>query len=205
MAWRRPRRPRLPRRVDDDLLSGFAREGSSGPQLRSFFAVTVSGSVLAWDITFALGAYHTVFYSRLFDILVVSTALLLGAIALREVRVRGWMLAVLVVPLVWVGFRLATTAEQPDSWLHPVDVVLSWLVVATLPFITLAVIRIIAPEYFALPGRRLKIIAVAIVLVIALAGFLAGAFNYRIVTCHSFVIAGDDTPANCQQSPPPHP
>jgi hypothetical protein len=57
---------------DDDLLAGFDRAGRPAG-LRTFFATTIAASLLVWDLTFSLGAYHTVFYYRLFQILVAST------------------------------------------------------------------------------------------------------------------------------------
>lgn len=57
------------------------------------------------------------------------------------------------------------------------------------------------PEHFALPSRRLRATAIGIVLLVALTGFLAGQLNHQLLTCRDFVIAGDDTPANCR--PPP--
>lgn len=79
------RRHRRIRPVDDDLLAGLDRSGAPPrPQLRGFFTATVSASLLAWSVTFPLGAYHAVFYSRLFQILVISIVLLLGSLALRR-------------------------------------------------------------------------------------------------------------------------
>jgi hypothetical protein len=188
--------------ADDDLLSGFGREGGSRPPLRGFFAATVSLSLIAWNVMFSLGAYHTVFYWRLLDLLAVAIVLLLGVILLhREVRVRAWMVIVLAIPLVWVGVRVFTTAERPDSPLHWVDIVLTALTALTLPFILFALARIVAPDYFELPGRRLKVAMVGIVLVVSLIGYLIGAYNNLVLTCQDFNVAGDDLPANCHQVP----
>jgi len=92
----RPARGRPPVECDawppnDDLLAGFDRAGRPAG-LRAFFASTIALSLVVRDLTLSLGAYHTVFYYRLFQILVASTVLLHGAVVLRrDVRVRPWM------------------------------------------------------------------------------------------------------------------
>jgi hypothetical protein len=206
-----PSGPRPPgRRVrrfapDDDLLAGFDRAGR--PEgLRAFFASTIAVSLLVWDLTFTLGAYHTVFYSRLFQILVASTVLLSGALVLRrEVRVRPWMLAVLAIPLLWLISRAVAPFGRGSEANHVVDLILIGLTLASVPFTLVALARILSPDYFALPARRLKAAAVAIIVLIGVTGFLVGQFNYEFTTCHDYAIAGNDEPSNCRNSPAPSP
>jgi hypothetical protein len=190
---------------DDDLLAGFDRVGRPAG-LRVFFASTIAASLLVWDLTFALGAYHTVFYDRLFQIVVASTTLLLGAVALRrEVKVRPWMLAVLAIPLVWLISRAVAPFGRGSQANHVVDLILIGLTLVSLPFTLVAVARVLSPDYFALPARRLKAASVAIIVLIGVAGFLVGQFNYEFTTCHDYAIAGNDLPSNCRNAPTPTP
>jgi hypothetical protein len=189
-------------RVDDDLLTGFTHDGRPG-ELRGFFAITLTASLLMWDLGFTLGAYHAVFYYRLLQIFVVSAVLLLGALVLRRhLTVRPWMLAILSLPVVWLVWRLIVPV---GGYWHDVyrivDAVLTGLIVLALPVIVWAVARIVAPEYFALSTLRLRLASVGIVAVVAVAGFLTGQFNYQVVTCQSFNVAGDDLPSNCRVVP----
>jgi hypothetical protein len=186
---------------DDDLLAGLDR-ADRPDGLRAFFAAAIAGSLIAWDLTFTLGAYHTVFYSRLFQILVVSTAVLLGSVALRRVvRVRAFTRACLAIPLLWLVARLIAPLGRSSSAAHALDDVLIGLTLASVPFTMWVLLRIMAPDYFALPERRLKIAAVMIVLLIGLAGFFVGEFNYRVTTCQEYDISGDNPPANCRNAP----
>jgi hypothetical protein len=165
-------------------------------------------SLLVWDLTFSLGAYHTVFYYRLFQILVASTVLLLGALVLRrDVRVRPWTLAVLAIPLLWLVSRVVAPFGRGTEANHVLDLILIGLTLASVPFTLVALARILSPAYFALPARRLKAAAVAIIVLIGVTGFLVGQFNYEFTTCHEYVIAGDDEPGNCRNVPttPPPP
>jgi hypothetical protein len=189
------------RGTDDDLLTGFDRPGRP-VTLRAFFATTITASLVVWDLAFALGAYHAVFYYRLFQIFVVSTVLQIGSIMLhRSIRVRQWMRVVLCVPLAWfVVHAFAPVAVSTGAW-RRVDQVLGWLTLAIVPVILLALVRIMVPGYFALPARRLKVLAVVIICVVAAAGFLVGQFNNHFTTCHDYVIAGDDEPADCRPTP----
>jgi hypothetical protein len=188
---------------DDDLLTGFDRAGRPAG-LREFFATTIGASLLIWDLAFTLGAYHTVFYSRLFQILVISTVLLMGSIVLRhEIKVRPWMRVLLAVPLVWLLARLVAPFGTSSHSAHVLDAILVGLTVASVPFTLWVVARILAPDYFALPRRMLKTVALVIIGLVAVAGFVVGQFNYRFTTCHDYVEAGDNTPSNCRPASPP--
>lgn len=192
------------RHAHDDLLSGFDEPGRRQAELRGYFASTLGASLFAWDITFTLGAYHTVFYARLMQLLVVSTVLLLGALVLRrEVQVLPWMVGLQALPLTWLVWRLLAPIAGTDTVYHIVDFTLIGLILVTLPLTLWVIARLLAPDYFALSTRRLRLSAVVIVGVIALTGLLVGWFNYRFITCADFVVAGDFTPQNCRQLPPP--
>jgi hypothetical protein len=196
---------RRPHEVDDDLLAGFEHAGRRRTELRGFFAVTLAGSLFAWDLGFTLGAYHTVFYWRMLQLFVVSLVLLLGAVALRgALAIRPWLPPLLGVPVVWFVFRLLRPGDRHGLY-HAVDVTLIGLTVLCLPVTMLALVRILAPEYFALSSNRLRGTAVAIILLVAGVGTLVGQFNNHVLTCHDFLIAGDDTPGNCRPPPSPTP
>jgi hypothetical protein len=188
--------------LDDDLLAGFDR-ADRPHELRAFLATTIGVSLPVWDLAFTLGAYHTVFYFRLFQILVVSSVLLLGSIVLRDViTVSPWMRAVLAIPLLWLVARFAAPLGHSSRAGHVLDLVLIGLTLATVPFTLWVVARILAPEYFALPGRRLKLAALAIVVFVGVTAFLVGQFNYQFTTCHDYEISGDNTPTNCRSAHP---
>jgi hypothetical protein len=190
-------------KVDDDLLTGLRNHSGRPSELRGFFATTITISLVVWDLSFSLGAYHTVFYYRLLQIFVVSAVLLLGALVLRRhLSVRPWMLAILAVPVVWLVWRLLSpVGGHWHSVYRIINAVLIGLVLITLPLTLWVVARIVAPDYFELSTPRLRLAGAAIVLVVAAAGFFSGQFNYHVVTCQDFIVAGDDTPANCRDFP----
>jgi hypothetical protein len=197
--WWRPRVKPL----DDDLLAGFDRAGRPR-QLQAFFATTIAASLLAWDLAFAYGAYHTVFYSRLFQILVTSTVLLAGSVILRKrVRVRPWTRVLLAIPLVWFVTRGLAPFGRSSAAGRFLDDLLIGLTAVSVPFTLLALARVLAPEYFALPSRRTKVVSISIIVLVATSGFLVGRFNYLFTTCQEYVLAGDDQPADCRGAPPP--
>jgi len=186
--------------VSDDLLTGFKQVDQGPSELRGFFATTLGISLLVWDLSFSLGAYHTVFYYRLMQIFVVSAVLLLGALVLRRhLTVRPWMIAILSIPVIWLTWRLLTPVGGRFPDVYPVvEAVLVGLILVTLPVTLWVVLRILAPTYFALSSLRLRLAGLAIVSVVAVAGFLTGQFNYHVFDCQSFVVAGDDEPSNCR-------
>jgi hypothetical protein len=101
--------------------------------------------------------------------------------------------------------RLFTPLGRSTGREHVLEYVLVGMTVASVPFVLWALARVMAPDYFALPGRRLKTASVVIVCLVATTGFLVGQFNYRFTTCHDYVIAGDDEPADCRPDTTPTP
>jgi hypothetical protein len=66
-----------------------------------------------------------------------------------------------------------------------------------LPVIGWIVARLLAPEYFSLPGWRLRVAVVTTIAIITVIGYTNGRFNCRSLTCQDFVTAGDKPPTNC--------
>lgn len=58
-------------------------------------------------------------------------------------------------------------------------------------------LRLVAPDCFSIPNRRLKVMSVVIVLVIALIAYGIGEQNSRFLSCNEFKVSGNDLPADC--------
>jgi hypothetical protein len=186
---------------EDDLLAGFDRVGRPHG-LRAFFATTLAGSLFVWEIGWNLGAYHTVFYTRLFQILVVSTVMLLGSIVLRHtIEVRAWNRVILSLPLLWLISRWVAPFGHRSQAARVLDDILITVTVVTVPFTMVALARIMAPDYFALGTHRLKATAVLIMTIVFAGGVVLGQFNYKVTDCSQYVVAGNDEPSNCRPTP----
>jgi len=185
----------------DDILRGFTR-GGQPTGYRAFFATTIAASLLIWDLAFVLGAYHTVFYYRLFQIFVVSTVLLLGSIVLRhKMRVWWWTRVVLCIPVVWFVLRGIAPIYRSTGPLHVIEQTLTWLTLATVPLTLWALVRVMAPGLFEMRARRIRALVIVIISVVAIAGFVVGQFNSHFTTCRDYVVAGDDEPSKCRPTP----
>ena len=122
---------------------------------------------------------------------------MLGTIVLRrQVKVNWWLLGLLSIPMFWIFFRLAVTPRE-NSLTSTIDSVLFILVVMLYPMVFWIVLRLLAPEYFPIPNRRLKVMSVVIVIVIAFLGYAVGEQNSRFKSCNEFRVSGNDLPANC--------
>jgi len=206
--------PTGPRRIidDDDLLNGFDESGPTHGQFRGFFATLILTSLWAWEVAFEYGTHHVVFYHAKMRFFALSTALLLGALILRRrIRVHAWVQVVLALPILIVLLRLIVPVQPSGSpWPHLatdagpiVRIVEGALLAATVlasPAALWVILRLVAPEYFTLPGRRVKAALVLVVAIVAGLGFLVGRFNNQILTCEEFIVAGDDPPRNCAHS-----
>ncbi|MGN9774517.1 hypothetical protein ACTMS0_01850 [Micromonospora sp. H33] len=176
----------------DDLLRGTAEQ-----KLGGFYAIAFGATLLAWDVAFAFGTHRTIFYYRRQDLFVLSLVVLLSALLLRRrVHTHSWVLLFFLPPIgLWL-LRLAVPRPF-GAVAQTADHVLSVATVAVVPFVAAIVVRLLAPNYFTLPGRRLKVILAAIVTTVALIGFLVGHFNDRFLTCEEFIVAGADPAPRC--------
>jgi hypothetical protein len=188
-------------RPADDLLSGFQEAGDTKNKLRSYLATTIVASLYVFDTAFHFGAYHTVNFHQLQHLAVVSLVIVIGVLLVRrQVRVHLWVLALLAPPVLLFFFRLATPQKHPVEAIRFTDDVLVILNTVVLPVIAWIAARLLAPQYFSLPGWRLKIAVIATVAIVAATGYANGRFNYRALTCEDFIAAGDKPPTNCMPS-----
>jgi hypothetical protein len=187
--------------ADDDLWSGFDRSGPQREELRGFFAATMAGSLYAWEMAFEFSTHHAVFYQRVQQILVLSLTVLVGLWVVQgRVRVHVWVRAAFLPPVLLFLFRLSTPEKNLNATTRIVDDGLVVVNIVAFPFILLILGRLLAPEYFALRTRRLRVASILMVAAVAVVGYLAGRYNYRLLTCHDFTITGAEPPANCRQS-----
>lgn len=115
-GWRKPLRSFAAWVTSDDILTGFSSEQDRAPEVRTFLISTMGAALVAWDVAFNLGAFHTVFFGRRHQLAVVLFVVVLGTIVLRrQLRVHGALLVVLSVPMLWILFRLAVPNREPGS------------------------------------------------------------------------------------------
>ncbi|RLP95870.1 hypothetical protein EAD98_12305 [Micromonospora sp. CV4] len=176
----------------DDLLRGTAEQ-----KLGGFYAIAFGASLYVWDVAFTLGAHRTIFYYRRQELLVLSLVVLLSVVLLRRrVHTHRWVLVFFLPPILLLVLRLVV--PRPLGGLgQTIDQVLNVVSLAVVPFLAVIVVQLLAPSYFSLPGRRLKLTVVAIVAIVAVIGFFVGQFNDRFITCADFVVAGEDPAPNC--------
>ena len=146
-----------------------------------------------------MGVWGEIFYSRLFNIWVISLAVLLAILFLPEAK----------APVNWLG-KLALAF--PTIWLILTflnDQVLDLTRAAWVGFLSGAVISVLCLPYFiyvlvtlldqeALSlGRGLLTLMIVIVIIVGVAGYTIGKYNRFFMTCHNFEIHGDYVPDNC--------
>ena len=185
----------------DDLLSGFTEGGERRDLLRAYLTTTVVASLLVFDTSFHFGAYGTINFHQLQHVAVVSLVIVIGVLFVRrQLQVHVWVLALLAPPILLFIYRLATPQKHPVEAVRLTDNALVILTTVVLPVVAWVIARLLAPEYFSLPGRRLKTAVVATVAIVAVIGYANGRFNDRSLTCDDFITAGDKPPTNCLPS-----
>ena len=188
-------------RPADDLLSGFTEPGQRKDQLRAYLTTTIVASLFVFDTAFHFGAYNAVNFHQIQHLSVVSLVIVLGVLLVRrQLRVHLWVLVLVAPPILLLFFRLATPQKHLSESVRITDDALVILNTVVLPVIGWIVARLLAPEYFSLPGWRLKVAVIATIAIAAAIGYVNGRFNYRSLTCEDFITAGDKPPANCMPS-----
>jgi hypothetical protein len=197
-GWRKPLRSASNWVSSDELLTGFTASESRAPEIRTFFVSTIGAALIAWDVAFNLGAFHTLFFGRKHQLAVVLFVVVLGVIVLRrQVHVHWWLLVILATPMIWVLFRLLVPPDGSSSVAGTIDGAFLIAMVMLYPIVFWIVLRLVAPDYFAIPNLRLKIMSVVIVLVLATLGYAIGELNYRFLSCSEFAVSGNDLPVDC--------
>ncbi len=197
-SWLTPLRSAWSWLSSDDILTGFAGSESRAPEIRTFFVSTIGAALVAWDVAFNLGAFHTLFFARRHQLAVVLFVVVLGVIVLRrQVHVHWWLLVILATPMIWVFFRLLVPRDGSNGVADTSDGGFLIAMVMLYPIVFWIVLRLVAPDYFAIPNLRLKIMSVAIVLILAALGYAVGELNYRFLSCNEFAVSGNDLPADC--------
>ncbi len=164
---------------------------------RSFLILTITAAVPAFDIGFEAGAFRTVSYHRVVTIFVISTVVLVWSLVtkIEDPIATSWVSRlILAVPAVYMLLEetvLRTSRKEAD--------LLFLGVIATFPYVLYLIARIVAPNYFSLPGRE-RAVAAVLVVALAVSGFYIGRSHPRFLHCVDFSRVGDYVPPNCQKA-----
>ena len=166
---------------------------------RKFFITTVGACVAVWGVAFELGVWSEIFYSRLFNIWVISLAVWLAIIFLPEAKAPvNWVgKLALAFPTIWLilTFLNDQVLEVTDAaWIGFV----SGLVISVLclPYFIYVLVTLLDQDALSMDRGLLKLMIV-IVIIVGVAGYVIGKNNRFFMTCHDFAIHGDYVPDNC--------
>lgn len=175
------------------------------PEIRTFIIGAVTMSTGAWGIAFNLGAFHTIFFTDLFNAWAVVTAILLAVLLLPpgDSPLPWWGVVLLTVPTLGLGLFYVGHHQGANVWLDRSAVLVgtvSYLI--SLPYAFYVGINVVNADFLSLPSRRLRISLIAVVFAIISIAYVAGSNNDALLTCGDFRISGNDQPPNCRPGPP---
>ncbi|MFW2382898.1 MAG: hypothetical protein ACN4GZ_14170 [Acidimicrobiales bacterium] len=183
---------------DKGVASGTSAPGSGrfGPAAVALLTITLT----TWPIAFNLGAYDAVFYQDVFQIIVVSTVGF--AVTLIRPPYSGrtlWLTRVaLAAPAFWMALAVAFFGSLGDATADPVYGTAGLIVaIVSVPVVIKLLIDMFARDLTEVRDRGLLAVGIAIVVLIAIAGFAVGRNNDAFLTCDDFKVAGSDQPQNC--------
>ena len=168
--------------------------------IKVFILSAVAVSLTTWNIAFSLGAYNTIFFDRLFAIWVINFAVLLACLFLprAERPISGWGIAALSTPTLWLILSAVQIQQEQWTWLDNTIYLISILLLVTcLPYVVYVVVIITQEEALRIRPRRLLYALIIIAIAMSILGYLMGAYNELLMTCHDFEVAGWFKPENC--------
>ena len=170
------------------------------PRFGPFAVAAVTMALVTWPIAFNLGAYDAVFYQDIFQFVVAATAGLAVTLITSPYRGRTlWLVRLaLAAPAAWLALSVIYFDSTMDAAADPVFGVLGLVAaVVSIPTVLTLLMDLFVPELTSLRESRLIVAAVAVIVLIAVAGYAVGANNDAFLTCEDFTLAGSDRPANC--------
>lgn len=170
---------------------------------RKYIVAAIFVSIAVWDVAFNLGAFKTIFFEKFFIIWVISLAILLSDIALREKRLlnKTARFSMLVPTFVagmsawvfWFGDTLGVF-----GWIS--FTLGSLLTILFLPYSVYIILHITREDVADFKeSRPLAVSLLCIAIFIGSLGFLVGHYNKVLLTCNEFKVSGNDLPNNCLQ------
>jgi len=172
-------------------------EASDDRTTQATSVAVVAASLVVWWPAFDLGAYGVIFFQQLLSLWAASTAVFLVSLAAgRRARLSWPRRLALLLPSLWLLLALAVPEGGAKAWSRALFYLAILLTLAGTPYLAAVLLRVTIAGYAQIPNRR-RLLAAGIVAVVAIASFGLGTFNDRFLTCHDFVISGNDTPPSC--------
>lgn len=174
----------------------------SSKEANAFFVAAVLSSFAIWPVAFNLGAYGTVFTDHLFKVWAASiAALLANALIGRTEEGEQYFMplgaVLLIVPSAWIIGGIIFLGNSNELVQLLMSVLALAAILLSLPYIMFIIMRAALPEAMELTNKRLRYGLAGIACVVACSAFLAGKYNYLIISCEDFDISGANPPDNC--------
>lgn len=160
----------------------------------------VTIALTTWPIAFNLGAFGAVFYQDVFQVVVVSTVGFVLTMVRSPYRGRRLLLTrvALASPIVWMALAVVLYDSLGTAVLTPVyGFVGLGVAVVSIPTVLRLLIDMFARDLLTDRDPGMLAAGVAVIVLIAVIGFVVGRNNDAFLTCEDFKIAGSDQPANC--------
>ena len=142
----------------------------------------VAAALVVWWPAFDLGAYGVLFFNQFLSLWAASTAIFLASLtAGRRARVSWPRRLALLIPSLWLLLAFALPENGAKPWSRALFYVAVLLTLAGIPFLAALLLRVTIAGYEQIPFRR-RLVAAAVVGIVAIAAYGLGQFNNRFLT-----------------------
>jgi hypothetical protein len=160
----------------------------------------VTLGLLTFPIAFNLGAYDQVLYPDVFRIIVASFVLLCVSFIAPTYfgRRLGFTRVMLASPALWVAVSVIVLGSTAEATRRPFFIAwLTAIMLVSVPVTLMMLLDLFNPNITTSRNRQISLWVTSVVIMVAVAGYLAGANNERLMTCADFAIAGSAEPDGC--------
>lgn len=187
---------------DTDSPAGRAQAGEAmlDSRVQTFVICAIGLALAAGPVGFELGAYGTMFFTRIYTswFLVTAALIAMAVVPGEQLPFAKNRLLFLLVPSVWMLVRLLVPIHNAGEAMYPPLFVLGMVsYLLCLPYAAFLIIRLVKPEFLELPGRKPKAGLVLILLLFLGLGYLMGKSHARLLTCEDFTLSGNAAPVDC--------
>jgi hypothetical protein len=170
---------------------------------QTFFTILFPIILVAWNLSFDLGAFGTIFYRYVMTAWVFACITFITLIYLKftkKTKIKTSGIVVLIIPILWPAIDFVDQ-HIPNEYTYHFIIFDYLLTVLTMGFAGYIFLKIVKFDIFDPLSFAHKVAIIIITGIFCIIGFLVGSHHYLFFECGHFQISGEYAPPNCYIPP----